>query len=536
MGMRMNRHIKATLWGAAFIGLAGIFVMLAAARQSDITEQPRSDIIVIDTLKAFGPLERPPVTFLHDQHTTTLAKEKKDCLACHPMNPEKKRLSIQFQRTGEDTDKQQVMDIYHNQCISCHKQNRAQQKDAGPVTCGECHVEDAQVPSNWQPIGMDHSLHYRHVKASDNKCERCHHQYNAETKTLFYEKGQESSCVYCHKDQTEDNRISIRLAAHTSCVACHRQQRSEGKNAGPLECAGCHSPQQQALIEKVADPPRIERNQPDITLVKTHAGNLPDPAAPLQARMARTPFAHKPHEGYSDNCRTCHHASLAACADCHTLAGHVDGKNVKLAQAMHQPDAPMSCVGCHNAEQARPACAGCHASIPQARVWSAQTSCKVCHVPYAGEQYPQEPEAVERLAAELAATRSQAQTLPGVQDIPEIVPIGHLVEQFEAVQMPHRKIVLKLAELTRDHRLANAFHVQPTTLCQGCHHNSPPSLKPPQCGACHGRTSDALNPNRPGLMAAFHEQCFRCHDQMGIEKPDNRDCAGCHAKRASSEN
>ena len=47
------------------------------------TVQKRADIIRIDSMKTFGKLERPPVTFLHQKHTEALAKENKDCTVCH---------------------------------------------------------------------------------------------------------------------------------------------------------------------------------------------------------------------------------------------------------------------------------------------------------------------------------------------------------------------------------------------------------------------------------------------------------------------
>jgi DnaJ-class molecular chaperone len=99
------------------------------------------------------------------------------------------------------------------------------------------------------------------------------------------------------------------------------------------------------------------------------------------------------------------------------------------------------------------------------------------------------------------------------------------------VTLPHRKIVLKLAEVNTTSKLAAYYHKDPMTLCQGCHHNSPASTKPPQCGSCHGKSSEALNLTRPGLMAAYHQQCFECHQTMGIEKPASRECTACHAKR-----
>jgi len=515
--------------GAALVAAAGLFLLAAPAEPAQQPEQARADIIVIDGLKTFGPLERPAVVFLHDKHTEALARQGKNCLACHPQ--ENDRFSLKFQRT-EDAAKQRVMEIYHQQCVNCHQETRSQQKDSGPVTCGGCHSEEPSVQSDFQPIGMDRSLHARHVKAAENRCERCHHKYNPQTQKLFYAKGQEEACLYCHKDKTEDNRISLRLAAHDQCIACHRARVAEKKPAGPSECAGCHSPERQALHERIESPPRIERNQPHVTLVRTHAQDEPQTALP--ASMARATFDHKSHEGVTGYCRTCHHAAITPCADCHTIQSRKEGAGVKLAQAMHQVDAPMSCVGCHQTELQKPACAGCHGSIPQQRVWASEASCKVCHVPMGDENYPQDKAQAEELAAQLLESRrlQSARPMFKEEDIPDQVSIGHLVDQFEAVQMPHRRIALRLTQMTRDSRLAGAFHAQAATLCQGCHHNSPPSPKPPRCGSCHGRTSDALNPTRPGLMAAFHEQCFDCHDRMGILKPDNRDCTACHARRS----
>jgi hypothetical protein len=207
---------------------------------------------------------------------------------------------------------------------------------------------------------------------------------------------------------------------------------------------------------------------------------------------------------------------------------------VKLAQAMHQPDATMSCVGCHGRRQAQPQCAGCHGAIPATRTWSSQVACKVCHLaPAAPVAEPQTDDQAKALAAELIATRRTAQPPLAMEEIPETVTIAHLKDQYEAAAMPHRQIVRKLVEQIKDDRLAATFHGAPATLCQGCHHNSPAAPKPPQCGSCHGRTSDALNLTRPGLMAAYHQQCLECHERMGLAKPASRECTACHAKRAS---
>ncbi|MDA8140956.1 MAG: hypothetical protein M0036_20095 [Desulfobacteraceae bacterium] len=525
----VNRALCATLGALCILAVVGPWSAVAAIEPADAVAPGRADIVIIDGLKSFGPLERAPVVFLHDRHTEAMAKQGKDCLACHLMD--KERLSLKFQRL-EELNKQSVMDLYHTQCVACHKEYGQRAEKTGPITCGECHAEKKTVASIRQPLGLDRSLHYRHAKANEDKCERCHHEYNAQTKTLYYAKGREGACLYCHKEKTEENRISNRLASHMACIGCHRTVLSQKKKAGPIMCGGCHDPRQQALIAKVEDPPRLMRNQPDAVLVKVFRADEITTAP--QERLSAVPFDHKSHEGYANQCRTCHHAALSSCAHCHTIQGHKDGQMVKLAQAMHQRDAIMSCVGCHRRKQEQPECYGCHGSIPAQRVWSTEAACRVCHVSLAKPlAAAADEEQTKALAAEMIAARRQSPAPVAVEDIPETVSINHLMNQFEAVKMPHRKILLALAENAREDRLASAFHSQSTTLCQGCHHNSPSSLKPPQCGACHGRTSDALNLTRPGLMAAFHQQCLECHQRMGIEKPAPRDCAACHAKRGS---
>jgi hypothetical protein len=245
------------------------------------------------------------------------------------------------------------------------------------------------------------------------------------------------------------------------------------------------------------------------------------------------PFDHKSHEGYNDSCRQCHHAGLQSCAGCHTIAGAKEGRQIKLAQAMHQNNAGSSCIGCHNREQAKPECAGCHSSIPRGQSLTDEAACKVCHMEKPGVM-PLPPEGSQEsktVAMELLASRKPAPEMVPLDQIPEKVTIKALSNEYEPAVMPHRKIILTLAQGTKDNRLAGHFHTDATTLCQGCHHNSPGAAKPPQCAGCHGRSSEALNLTRPGLMAAYHQQCIQCHDEMRLEKPASRDCTACHAKR-----
>ena len=89
-----------------------------------------------------------------------------------------------------------------------------------------------------KPMGMDLSLHFRHSKAAKEKCETCHHEYDEKAKTLFYAKGKEGTCRYCHKERTEENRISMPLASHLSCVECHRPGQGEEPEIGSRHLRG----------------------------------------------------------------------------------------------------------------------------------------------------------------------------------------------------------------------------------------------------------------------------------------------------------
>ena len=118
--------------------------------------------------------------------------------------------------------------------------------------------------------------------------------------------------------------------------------------------------------------------------------------------------------------------------------------------------------------------------------------------------------------------------------IPEKVIIKNLSDKYEPVELPHRKIIKTLLDGIKDNKLAGYFHTDKGTLCQGCHHNSPVSKKPPRCASCHAKMAfKDKELFRPGIEAAYHRQCMQCHDAMGIAKPDSRDCTACHLKKAS---
>jgi hypothetical protein len=508
---------------ALTIGVGGIGVF-GSVNLTKNAPTPRADIISIDSMKEFGRLDRRPVFFLHQKHTEALEDRNKDCSACHLS--EKDQRSNKFKRL-EDTTRQAVMDIYHDNCIGCHRETAAANQKSGPIVCGECHVAQPGAMSAWQPMGMDNSLHYRHSKAQDKKCDKCHHEYNAVTKKLFYAEGKEGTCRYCHLDTKEDNRESMRTVSHAACISCHQKNLAKNESAGPITCSGCHDPAQQKLIEVVQPVPRMKRNQPDFVFVRTSKAD-DENSEPLK-RMKLVPFNHKAHESYNATCRSCHHASLSACAQCHTVQGSEEGDFVKLERAMHRLKTRQSCMGCHERKQQERACAGCHTSFEKKRQQD-PLACQNCHQTEISSSAPPSNSAL--LAASVLEARPAMTATFDDELIPETVKIDSLTDKFEAVKLPHRKIVNALFNDIKDNKLAKYFHREKGTLCQGCHHNSPAAKNPPTCGSCHGRPFNEKDPFKPGLMAAYHQQCMECHREMGIQKPVATNCNACHREKS----
>jgi hypothetical protein len=517
--MKKKRKVQSYFYTLlASFALVLLCIIYADAAEKKSEESFKTDIITFGAMAAFGKLDEPPVVFLHDKHTQALSKQGKDCETCHLT--EKDKLSFKFKRL-EDTSKQAVMEIYHTNCVGCHNELADAGKETGPVICGRCHVGEDKFASARQPMGWDISLHYRHVSALEAKCELCHHEYDEKTGSLFYAEGEEGSCRYCHKEQQEGNTSSFSEAAHSSCLNCHQEKLAAHKDTGPVQCAGCHDLEKQKSIKKLATVPRIKRNQPDFVLIKSDL--------PLkETRMSHVPFDHQSHEASLDTCRSCHHEDLNLCSSCHTVKGAVQGKGVTLERAMHRLDSESSCIGCHEAQQADPKCAGCHSFMEKR--YTQASGCVKCHMdPRPAGSSPRE-KAEERIDARLLlqARKAVVETFDD-NEIPETVTINELSDIYGPVEFPHRKIVRALMDNVKENKLAQYFHNDQATICQGCHHNSPTAKQPPRCGNCHGMPSDEKLA-MPGLKGAYHQQCLGCHREMDVKKPSPVACADCHEK------
>ncbi|MCP4714241.1 MAG: cytochrome C, partial [Deltaproteobacteria bacterium] len=234
---------------------------------------------------------------------------------------------------------------------------------------------------------------------------------------------------------------------------------------------------------------------------------------------------------HNDTCMVCHHAQIDSCSKtCHTTKGSKEGENINLERAMHQRGLKASCIGCHDLNQGTPKCAACHALRSKEK--EQEPSCNICHMgPLPEQAGPAKPRDEKKLAEMLLKTRKAGTGTYADEDIPEKVIIKELEDKYGPVELPHRKIVRTLLTNIKDNKLADYFHNKKYTICGSCHHNSPPSKKPPRCGSCHGAPFNEKDMFRPGIKGAFHQQCIGCHKTLDLEKPKSVKCIDCHKEK-----
>jgi len=507
----------------------------------------------------FGEHERPPVAFDHDKHTAAL--EADGCKACHE-EQEGGDFRFTFKKTDDETSSNGLMDSFHDDCIACHEKRIANNLDAGPVTCGECHVirrehvagvhrprlpqyyevlrdtyhkdctachsESAEdvpqtVPLDWKSfyitqtekaeadwprVAFDHFLHDKHSKVLEGKCEPCHSISEERQKLVDAERREPTGQDWLW-DADETDNLADRLAAHGRCINCHLQRTAKGDDAGPIYCGECHDGTERT-IEDMAEVTRLACGQKDRILIQLDEN----------ARAKAVAFDHKSHEANSRSCQDCHHTTLRPCQDCHTVDGSEEGDGITLAEAYHQVSSTWSCVGCHENEKQKPNCAGCHQAIPGGLV---QSACDGCHT---GSL-----DGLDRTTALLAPE----ELIP--EDVDDELEISLIKNEYGPSAMPHLAIVKNLTELSNQSTLATHFHTDPMTICVGCHHLGPMEAKTdiPPCVTCH-TTRDQSDGGTPTLLGAYHLKCLGCHQQMDpAEQEMPQDCTGCHKENTTQD-
>lgn len=493
------------------------------------------NLIAIAHTEIFGRLERPQVIFNHKKHEEALKAD--GCSACHP-EAEDGSVKFDFPKGVKKKDKKSVMNAYHDECIDCHKKKSSENKKTGPVTCADCHSNrTAHLEIIYPAVEFDFAYHDTHVKKLREKigkddCSLCHHMYDIyeedEALRLVYEEGAEESCYYCHElgkkrgpEHAEITRVaagkglSIRKAFHHQCLNCHLKYQEEyikkgEKDACPTECIKCHTGKYKTIseLEKV---PRPDRDQKDTAFIDIE-----------NSKMKGVTFDHKSHQISSRTCRSCHHETLKACQECHSLTGKPEGSGINIARAYHDVFSEHSCAGCHNRKKAEKKCAGCHYYISDMDIETMnpkKETCAVCHNGRKDKVVIPKPFS--------AAGLDQ-------QKVKKEVEIKVLEKEFEPSKFPHRDIIDKLVKVSNDSRLATYFHRDIQTICEGCHHRSDTRAEaqkdtPPYCRNCHMTAYDRQNLNKTRLLSAYHRQCLGCHEKMELEK--GKKCSECHKEK-----
>ncbi len=530
-------------------------VGIESIRAGGAEKQTTKDSVRLPLILAYKgsapELDRPAVAFDHDLHTTALQQTRaEDCKVCHVLKESDKRLHSPYvsvfkfpKEPFSRTDKSAIMYAYHNACAGCHKQMASEGKKTGPPIglCGKCHVKRTAFKSvswGWRPV-FNYALHTKHTEAAENfdpsekliiaedvdvietsekNCETCHHSYDKDLKKLIYKKDTENTCRGCHKAEERENVRTMKEVAHSACIGCHM------KLGEAFQCKSCHGEHKQLSPDKIAKIPRLQRGQKDMMdlvlrpvfeISPEGARQVPiEPGIVLPIRMKEVPFNHKAHEPRAQFCNTCHHKSLEKCVNCHTPNGNPKGGGVTYERAFHRIGAQQSCLGCHASVKENQKCAGCHQFMTSGMP---NSSCPVCH---RGASYGD--------AVEIPLT-------PAYQDsdnVPGKLVINVLENEFKPAELPHLRIINKLVTISNESSLARWFHsARKQALCSGCHHKNElqqTAANVPKCSACHSRPFDPKELGKPGIMAAYHQQCIGCHETMK-QKPAALECIKCHS-------
>ncbi len=115
--------------------LVSVLMLVSAYCQDDMT------VVAND---GFINPQRPEALFVHEDHNA--AAEVDDCSVCHHVYEDGVKLegeSSEDMRCADchglerDGDTPSLMQAFHLNCKGCHEERKA-----GPIMCGECHVRN----------------------------------------------------------------------------------------------------------------------------------------------------------------------------------------------------------------------------------------------------------------------------------------------------------------------------------------------------------------------------------------------------------
>ena len=222
----------------------------------------------------------------------------------------------------------------------------------------------------------------------------------------------------------------------------------------------------------------------------------PSEELPVRLRMDNkggdVVFAHSRHVDYVDkmggDCVRCHHESDSPtlsplpCGSCH--ATEFDAK----FSADHQKDLPAeTCTQCHHAELGKLT----YSHDDHAEMYA--SSCTDCH-----HDVDIEPEPG-------ACNQCHAEKSDG--DTPSLRDAVHAKCESCHADMYEKKL----------------------DGCNECHELLPGKADGPQptCNSCHYETDTTPLPHR---MDSFHDQCMKCHEEVGAGPYGEKSCTRCHTR------
>ena len=177
------------------------------------------------------------------------------------------------------------------------------------------------------------------------------------------------------------------------------------------------------------------------------------------------------------------------------------------------------CTRCRAGRAARVAIGGCRPrrSAPAATTASASPAAPMTPVAGSATCRPRKPpspgaplQAKSPPAPAGGENRTGPDPAPGPELEPRDLPPGGAPgdgydqgpgEPLPAVRVQPQKASGGDAEGNQGQYPAAYFHRDPGTICQACHHHSPPAKEPPRCSNCHNAESlQAREANRPALL------------------------------------
>ena len=111
-----------------FFVLILAFIVVGVVANHGAAQDKGADKMVLDGGS------RGSVPFPHHKHQAAV----ENCAACHESFPQEAGSIQSLKAQGQLAGKQ----VMNKLCISCHRAEKRAGKNAGPVTCSDCHVKE----------------------------------------------------------------------------------------------------------------------------------------------------------------------------------------------------------------------------------------------------------------------------------------------------------------------------------------------------------------------------------------------------------